>query len=212
LLEVAAAFALGETTVHTILRKHEIARRPQKKKALSLEQLRQSAIQRFLSYVESSEADWCWHWLGTRDAEGYGLLTVEGQNRKAHRLSWEMFRGPIPDGLSICHDCPDGDFPGCVNPHHLFLGTAADNFHDAQRKGRIPVAKPRPPRPRKSSMRGERAARAKLTDAQAAEILERVAQGAVQRQLAAEFDVSTSAINNLVVGRAWRHLPREEPS
>lgn len=51
----------------------------------------------------------------------------------AHRVSWELFRGPIPNKLFVLHKC---DNKNCINPDHLFLGTAKDNIHDCIRKGR----------------------------------------------------------------------------
>lgn len=80
--------------------------------------------------------DGCWAWVGRTDTFGYGVIQ---QNRKiprksAHRVSWEIHNGPIPDGLSVLHHC---DNPPCTNPKHLFLGTQADNLADAKKKGRL---------------------------------------------------------------------------
>src|SRR5262245_30204175 len=78
--------------------------------------------------------DGCWVWMGnTMKKDGYGYLTINKQSWLAHRLSWVTFRGPIPDGLCVCHHC---DNPPCINPDHLFLGTIRDNIHDALNKGR----------------------------------------------------------------------------
>jgi hypothetical protein len=72
-----------------------------------------------------------------RDARGYGLFWMQACKRplRAPRLSYALTRGPIPNGLLVCHHC---DNPCCVRPDHLFLGTVRDNFFDAIRKGRHP--------------------------------------------------------------------------
>ena len=76
----------------------------------------------------------CWLWTASLNNKGYGELNVAGKARLAHRLSHELFIGPIPAGMSVCHKC---DTPACVNPKHMFAGSHADNMRDALRKGRL---------------------------------------------------------------------------
>ena len=79
----------------------------------------------------------CWKWTSlSYKKTGYGILKVKGKKKKAHRISYELYKGN-PDGMLVCHKC---DFPPCVNPDHLFLGTYKDNANDAQHKGRRPLA------------------------------------------------------------------------
>jgi hypothetical protein len=80
----------------------------------------------------------CWEWRGDHNAKGYGRLTVSGRNCRAHRLSWQLHRGPIPRGEWVLHTC---DNPNCVNPAHLFLGTHTDNMRDCCAKGRARTQK-----------------------------------------------------------------------
>jgi len=97
-------------------------------------------IERFWKYVDKSGGDEaCWTWLAYRESKKgheYGRLSrSEGQSPYyAHRLSYEIAHGSIPNGLEVCHQC---DNPGCVNPMHLFLGTHEDNMDDASQKGRV---------------------------------------------------------------------------
>jgi hypothetical protein len=89
--------------------------------------------QRFWAKV--AKGDGCWEWTGCRHHQWrYGHFRKEGKNVQAHRFSWELAHGrPVPDGMMVCHSC---DNPPCVNPAHLFLGTAKDNVRDMLSKGR----------------------------------------------------------------------------
>jgi hypothetical protein len=78
-------------------------------------------------------SDDCWVWIGDRFHNGYGRLNIDGKLKSAHRLSYEEFVGPIPNGLCVCHRC---DNPPCIKPSHLFVGTNFDNMQDMRRKGR----------------------------------------------------------------------------
>ena len=89
---------------------------------------------RFWNKVDVQDGDRCWLWNGaTTTHGGYGLLRRGGREYRAHRVMWEMVEGPIPNGMFVCHTC---DTPRCVNPRHLFLGSARDNNVDRENKRR----------------------------------------------------------------------------
>lgn len=69
----------------------------------------------------------CWIWMGTTTQKGYGRLMINYKTIRAHRLAYEVFKGPIPENILVCHQC---DIPTCINPNHLFLGTSNDNIQD----------------------------------------------------------------------------------
>ncbi len=91
-------------------------------------------LQRFHRMTSPEPTSGCWLWLGTMAKGGYGGFRLSGESMiTAHRASYKLHRGPIADGLHVCHSC---DVKCCVNPAHLFLGTNDDNVRDKMQKGR----------------------------------------------------------------------------
>ena len=83
---------------------------------------------------EVNEITGCWEWKRATNNIGYGMFRIkQGLMRTAHRVSYELFKGPIPKGMVVCHKC---DNPKCVNPDHLWVGTMKDNIRDMDNKGR----------------------------------------------------------------------------
>lgn len=145
----------------------------------------------------------CWLWTGHRSRDGYGKIQVFiGDNRRtflAHRLSWIIHIGSIPDGLEVCHNCPTGDNPACVNPAHLFLGTHHQNCQDASRKQRFPKRRP--------WLDGTDNPASILTTEAVIDIRRRYRIGGItQQQLADEYHVSRPTISIILSRRTWKHL------
>lgn len=88
---------------------------------------------RFFALTSAEPNTGCLLWTGAAWPTGYGKFSIRGRLCRAHRVSWEIAHGPIPDGLLVRHDC---DTPSCVNPDHLRLGTDAENSRDKVSRGR----------------------------------------------------------------------------
>ena len=144
----------------------------------------------FVKKIERDSRAGCWEWTGWRRGD-YGGFWDGYRHVFAHRFAWELWVGPIPEGLCVCHHC---DNPPCVNPAHLFVGTSTDNNRDMIAKGR--------------EARGERSGRAKLTDKAVAEIRDSLERPYI---LAKRYGVSLSTISTARTGRSWKHLPGAAP-
>jgi len=140
--------------------------------------------QRFWPKVEKTPT--CWLWKGTKRG-GYGLFKEDPTRShvSAHRFAWTMVNGPIPSGLAICHTC---DVRACVNPAHMFLGTALDNNRDRKAKGR------------NADTRGESNPSAKLTWPQVRAIR---ADRRIQAEIAADYGISQGTVSAILLNQLW---------
>ena len=135
------------------------------------------SLDRFLALVEPDLNSGCWLWSGSQNGAGYGCVRYRGKGILAHRLSWTLHNGPIPEsggyhGTCVLHRC---DVRACCNPAHLFIGTQGENAADMAAKGR---------------------STARLTPEQRFEICEQ--RGAVsQVELARRFGVSQPHISRV---------------
>jgi hypothetical protein len=148
--------------------------------------------------IDSNE---CWNWKLGGDKRGYGRIAISKNGKKrhlsVHRVSYETFNGPIPDGLVVRHKC---DNPSCCNPEHLELGTTADNMQDMVQRGR--------------SLIGEKNPDSKLTERDVLlirEMLERHpnkngSRNGIGTFLARWFPVNNRSINNIKNRATWSHL------
>ena len=148
--------------------------------------------ERFWRNVEKT--DGCWFWKGTKESNAYGIIQTGGKGAKsvtAHRLSYMMHHGEIPDGYVIMHSC---DNPSCVNPDHLSVGTYQENAMDAISKGRHARVAPV----------GAGNGKAVLNDDKVRYI--RASSGVSHVNLAKELGVSISCVRGVRSGRTWRHV------
>ena len=124
----------------------------------------------------------CWDWLASEDRDGYGRFWDGEKHVRAHRFAWTLFRGPIPEGKQVLHEC---DNPPCVNPDHLFLGTNTDNIKDMMQKGRHA---------------------AKLNPVKVREIRDRAAGGETHKSISIDVGVSRPLITEVVNRKLWDHV------
>ncbi len=162
----------------------------------------------------------CWVWTAgrfkTKRGALYGAFKLGGQNRIAHRISWRIHHGDIPDGLWVLHNC---DNPSCVRVSHLHLGTHRENTDDMVSRNRQAsgdkIGKARPyargaahwVRGRENEMpRGESSASAILTEATVREIRRMAAEGIKQIEISRLLGVGYPNVVAIVSRRNWKHI------
>ena len=163
---------------------------------------KKSIKERFESKVERLPGIDCWLWIGSFQNMGYGTIEISKRPLKrllAHRASWQIHFGEIPEGMWVLHKC---DVPCCVNPEHLFLGTMRDNIQDMMNKGRC-RAGTNPPR-------GENCVTHKLTELQVREIKHLLSTGGIsQQKIADTYHVAQTLISHIKLGKAWAHIKHD---
>jgi hypothetical protein len=149
----------------------------------------------------------CWEWIKSKNPAGYGIFkNLDDRTQKpgnkmrgmlAHRASYILHKGKIPDGKFVCHSC---DNRACCNPDHLFLGSAKDNARDALRKGKLAVHNLtyRPPKGKSFN--------AKLTISDVEEIKRRISENHRVVEIAEDYFVTPQCIYSIKHGKTWREV------
>ena len=159
---------------------------------------KENVRERLMRHTHYDATCGCWEWTGSK-RNGYGRMIIGSRkdgtrkSMSAHRVSYELEYGEIPDGMEVCHKC---DNPSCVNPKHLFLGTRQDNIDDRERKGR------------NITFIGEEQPRAKLTKKSVKDARwERAYKGTSFQALANRYGVSKKTMQNAINGVTWKCVP-----
>jgi hypothetical protein len=152
--------------------------------------MRGSLLERFEDKVEHIPFSECALWSGATDKHGYGRIGVGRRAARAHRVAYELYIGPIQDGLHVLHTCHNGHL-GCASPDHLKLGTHQDNMRDMVSVGRL---------------KGENHSHVKLTEQAVGEIRARCAAGERQAAVAKDYGVSQQNVSKIANRRKWGHL------
>lgn len=141
--------------------------------------INQPVKDRLLENREIDQVTGCWNWTGETNDFGYGRINIKGKKIVVHRVAYEEFAEPIPEGVFLCHKC---DNPKCFNPYHVFFGTHKDNMRDRDVKGR---------------------AAKKLTEKDVREIL---SSELIDAQLARNYGVNQATIHAIKNGHTWKHV------
>lgn len=146
---------------------------------------------RFFKKIMPEPNTGCWLWSGAPYGEGYGSFMHKGVIMRAHRFSYLIHKGEIPDGLHVLHTC---DVRCCVNPDHLFLGTNIDNINDKIKKGR--------------QANGASINNSKLVGDQVMEIVSLYNSGNSIKSISKIFNITTANLYYIVSGITWGHLTK----
>ncbi len=149
---------------------------------------REAMALRFWPKVIALSADGCWEWTAATSG-GRAMIGVGRTAVQAARVVWVLEYREDPGALDVCHRC---DNPLCVNPRHLFLGTAHDNTEDAIAKKRHPC--------------GEDQIQAVLTNDDAREIRARCSRGESQCSVGRAFGIHQAHVSRIVRREIWKHV------
>lgn len=142
-------------------------------------------ITRFNRFVAAPDTNGCRNWTGGKTYKGYGVFKFQGKSMGAHKAAAVALYGTVKKGLLVCHKC---DNPSCVNPHHMYIGTAKQNQQDCVIRGR----KPRVGVPRKLMQTDIPVIRYMRT------------RGISQRSIAHAFGIADATVRDIEAGKMWK--------
>jgi len=156
-----------------------------------------SSIERFKIKMGSVDCNGCINWIGAINKTGYGSFAtgndighkIGNKSTRAHRVSYILFKGLIPDGVCVLHAC---DNRKCVNPEHLFLGTLKDNTQDMIKK--------------KRHVHGEIQWNSRLNKNDVIKIMEFLDEGILHSEIARIFNVSMQTIADISQRKSWKEI------
>lgn len=149
--------------------------------------MQEKDIERFWKKVDKKSKNECWEWSGRISPNGYGQFWFEGSTGTAHRFIYQAINGRLDKGKGhVCHSC---DNRKCVNPNHLFYGTAKDNQQDMTNKGR--------------GRMGVKNGAAKLNEMLASEIRKLGEEVLTQQEIANRYGISQQTVSNIFLGKVW---------
>jgi hypothetical protein len=163
--------------------------------AAMTEEISAKIQKRFFAKVQKTSS--CWLWTASCARRGYGSFSIAKRTVRAHRVSYLIHYGQVPEGMFVCHTC---DTPQCVNPSHLFLGSHQDNVDDMVRKGRSP----------KTRMIGECNGKAKLSADDVQGIRDMAANSIPQKVIAAHYGISQPHVSDICRMKTWIEKQEEE--
>lgn len=134
-------------------------------------------------FLKVQKTGTCWLWTGSKNKQGYGYFKVNGKVEKAHRISYFIHNGKIPNKRNILHSC---DNPFCVNPKHLFAGTQSENMIDCVKK--------------------KRHQNQILTEKQIPIIRKMYKEGKSQVEIGRKFGVARETIKNVITNIRWAYV------
>jgi hypothetical protein len=150
--------------------------------------------ERFWEKVDKKGENECWNWLAFVHPTGYGKIAINRKMYHAHRISWELTNGKIPEGMFVLHKC---DNRKCVNPDHLFLGSNKDNMKDMVNKGRG----------KHPDNRGERHGLHKLTEENVRKIREIYKTKVyTQEEIGNMFGIKRQQVSTIILRKTWGWL------
>lgn len=153
------------------------------------DQCREGTLENRINRYSIPTPNGCIEWDGNKNKNGYGMISISNKRHQITRLIYTMRIGPIPDNMFVCHRC---DNPNCINPSHLFLGSALDNSTDMVQKGR--------------QAKGNKNGNSKLDEEKVITIRSLHKNGYSLKEISRQFNISKANTSDIVNRKTWIHV------